>query len=75
MRLKTPVGVEHTTLKATENSTENRQGKRLRGQLMGENAAVFSVPVNLTHRAAKYGKVTAGMACLIKPTAASAAPS
>jgi hypothetical protein len=36
MRLKTPVGVEHTALKATENSTEKRQGKRLRGQLMGE---------------------------------------
>ncbi|EAA7606249.1 MarR family transcriptional regulator [Salmonella enterica subsp. enterica] len=30
MRLKTPVGVLHTTLEATENNTENRGGKRLR---------------------------------------------
>ncbi|ATY08954.1 MarR family transcriptional regulator [Klebsiella aerogenes] len=30
MRLKTPVGVLHTALEATENTTISRQGKRLR---------------------------------------------
>jgi hypothetical protein len=30
MRLKTPVGVFHTALEATENSMNSRQGKRLR---------------------------------------------
>jgi hypothetical protein len=35
MCLKTPVGVEHTALKAKENSMEKRQGKRLRGMLDG----------------------------------------
>ncbi|MCS2163674.1 hypothetical protein MUU47_21620 [Scandinavium sp. H11S7] len=51
MRLKTPVGVEHTALKDTENSMEKRQGKRLRGYESGEYGADFSVPVNLTHNA------------------------
>jgi hypothetical protein len=63
MRLKTPVGVEHTALKATENSMEKRQGKRLRGHQSGECGADFSVPVNLTHNESKYGKVTTGFTC------------
>ncbi|OUR00217.1 MarR family transcriptional regulator [Pluralibacter gergoviae] len=33
MRLKTPVGVEHTALKASENTMKTRQGKRLRSRL------------------------------------------
>ena len=35
MRLKTPVGVLHTTLEATENNMENGQGKRLRRHATG----------------------------------------
>ncbi|POP46924.1 MarR family transcriptional regulator [Superficieibacter electus] len=32
MRLKTPVGVLHTTAKTIKNTMEKRQGKRLRGR-------------------------------------------
>jgi hypothetical protein len=42
MCLKTPVGVKHTALKATENSMEKWQGKRLRGMLNGNFSGFLS---------------------------------
>jgi hypothetical protein len=50
MCLKTPVGVEHTALKATENSMEKWQGKRLRGMSKGNVSGFLSGEGGLSER-------------------------